>query len=546
MLSYACGPEAPVVDLTIGEALEETARLFPNREALIVRHQEARFTWAQLRDAAMRTARGLAGLGLQANDRVGVWSTNCYEWILLQYGCAMAGVVMVNVNPAYRTHELALLLKRSGIRALFLHRSDSRVDYHAVLEESLRGQETALRDTIYFGEDSWTGMLDSGVDPIWRAASPNDPANIQYTSGTTGSPKGVLLTHCNVVNNGRFIAGRLNATERDGICAPVPLYHCFGCVMGSMTCLASGAALILPSAQFDARAALEAVHEERATTLYGVPTMFIAELHHPDFAQFDLSSLRTGIMAGSPCPEEVMKAVRERMHCSEITIAYGQTESSPVITMSSVDDSVEIRCATVGCPLPATEVKIVSPTGHTVLVGEQGEICTRGYLVMKGYDKDPQATSEAINAEGWLHTGDLGVMREDGCFRMTGRAKDTIIRGGENIYPREVEEFLYTHPRIAHVQVLGMPDERLGETVLAWIQLKPGAEATAAEIRDFCRGKIAYFKIPESIRFVEAFPMTVSGKIQNFRIRAMEDRLRVQEAGGVMRSIGLGTAGRRA
>ncbi len=352
---------------------------------------------------------------------------------------------------------------------------------------------------------------------------PEDTANIQYTSGTTGSPKGVLLSHLNLVNNGRFIAQRLKATERDRICIPVPLYHCFGCVIGAMTAAVTGAAMILPNATFDAGKTLQAIEKEKATALYGVPAMFIAELHHPSFEQVDFSSLRTGVMAGSPCPIEVMRQVVDRMNCREITIAYGQTESSPVITMSSAGDPLEFRCSTVGRPLPATEVKIVDPaTGVMLRPGLQGELCTRGYLVMQGYDRDPEATAKAIDTEGWLHTGDLAVQETDGSYRITGRLKDLIIRGGENIYPREVEEFLYSHPKVAEVQVVGLPHERLGEMVLAWIRLKPGCEATEAEIREFCDGQIAYFKIPEAIRFVDAFPATVTGKIQKFRIRELE------------------------
>jgi fatty-acyl-CoA synthase len=374
-------------------------------------------------------------------------------------------------------------------------------------------------------------MLSAGRDFAPGTARPHDVANIQYTSGTTGSPKGVLLTHHNLLNNGMAISLALRASEQDRICAPVPLYHCFGSVIGSMVSVVTGAALILPSAQFDVLATLEAVHRERATALYGVPTMFIAELVHPDFAQFDLTSLRTGVMAGAPCPIEVMRTVAERMHCHEMTIAYGQTESSPVITMSTVDDPMELRVATVGAALANTEVRIAHPeTGATVPIGEQGELCTRGYLVMKGYDEDPEATAAVIDPDGWLHTGDLAAMRPDGYFSFRGRAKDTIIRGGENIYPREVEDFLHTHPKIADVYVIGIPDARLGETVVAWVQLKPGESAATEEIQAFCKGKIAYFKIPQYIRFVDSFPMTVTKKIQKFLMRAQEIRDRGLES----------------
>ncbi len=525
MLSYTRGPEAPLLEKTIPQVLAETVARFPDRDAVIVRHQNVRMTWRELARSVEQTARGLSGLGLQPGDRVGVWSANCIEWILLQYASAQAGVVLVNVNPAYRTHELRYVLGSSKIRALFLWERDARADYLQILRDSRNGGGLPLDHVILFGQELWNRMLARGVDVSPHALSPEDVANIQYTSGTTGAPKGVLLTHRNLLNNGALIALCLGADEHDRICIPVPLYHCFGCVIGTMAAVTSGAAMIVPSAQFDARATLEAVHAERATAIYGVPTMFIAELDHPEFASFDLTSLRKGVMAGSPCPIEIMKRVVSDMHCEGMTIAYGQTESSPVITMSRVDDSIELRVSTVGRAMPNTEVKIVSTgTGETVPLGEQGELCTRGYLVMKGYDGDPDATSEAVDSEGWLHTGDLAVMQPNGCFRMTGRSKDTIIRGGENIYPREIEEFLYTHPKVADVTVVGLPDARLGETVCAWIRLKNGSAATAEEFREFCRGKIAYFKIPQHIRFVDAFPMTVSGKIQKFRIRETEIR----------------------
>ncbi len=535
MLSYSRGPEAALSERTIGEVFAETAARFRNRPAVVVRHQGARLTYGELDARVEETARGLAGLGLAPGDRVGVWATNCVEWILLQLACARTGMVLVNVNPAYRAWELRYLLNRSGIRALFLWERDGRADYRQILDEASAGRKTALEHVVFFGHETWEGMLERGCDYERAAIAPDDVANIQYTSGTTGSPKGVLLTHRNLVNNGLLIAGNLRATERDGICLPVPLYHCFGCVIGAMTAYNTGAAMIFPSAAFDALATLEAIEEERATAIYGVPTMFLAELSHPDFRRFDLRSLRTGVMAGAPCPVEIMKRVMGEMHCTGITIAYGQTESSPVVTMSDVEDSVELRVGTVGRALPCTEMKIVSPaTGETVEAGGQGEICARGYMVMKGYDGDAEATAKAVDGEGWLHTGDLGTMRPDGYFRVTGRAKDMIIRGGENIYPREVEEFLYTHPKVADVQVIGLPDARYGETVLAWIVLKDGEEATEEEIREYCRGKIAHFKIPQYVRFVEAFPMTVTGKIQKFRMREIEIRER-----GLERTAGM-------
>ena len=524
-MSYSRGPEVPLLDVTISQALAAAAGRFPEREALIVSHQSARFTWAELDREATRTARGLAGLGLRAGDRAGIWASNCLEWVLLQYGAARAGVVLVNVNPAYRSHELRYVLHKSRIRALFLRERDARANYREILDESRHGQSLPLEHVVWLGDPSWDAMLAGGVDFAAGAAVSGDVANIQYTSGTTGSPKGVLLTHRNLVNNGMAISLALDATERDRICAPVPLYHCFGCVIGCMVSVVSGAALILPSAQFDALAALEAVHAERATAIYGVPTMFIAELEHPEFARFDLTSLRTGVMAGAPCPIEIMRRVADRMHCREMTIAYGQTESSPVITMSRVDDPMELRVTTVGAALANTEVQIVHPeTRQVAPLGETGELCARGYLVMAGYDGDAAATAEVIDAEGWLHTGDLAAMHPDGYFSFKGRAKDTIIRGGENIYPREIEDFLHTHPKVADVYVIGLPDAKLGETVVAWVQLKHGEQASEEEIRAFCRGKIAYFKIPQYVRFVDEFPQTVTKKVQKYLMREQEIR----------------------
>ncbi|MBI3664793.1 MAG: AMP-binding protein [Acidobacteria bacterium] len=527
MLSYARGPEAPILEKTIAQALEDSAARFPDREALVARHQEARLTYRELAARVEETARGLAGLGLKPGDRAGVWATSCVEWVLLQLACSRAGVVLVNVNPAYRSHELAFVLRKSGMRALFLNEKDARANYRQILEESRAGGGEALEHVVHLGTEAWDGMLANGTNITWEPPAPEDVTNIQYTSGTTGSPKGVLLTHRNLVNNAWVMANALHLSGEDRICVPVPLYHCFGCVIGTLVAVVSGVTMILPAGQFDPLATLEAVHQERATVLYGVPTMFIAELEHPEFARFDLASLRTGIMAGAPCPIEVMKRVVDQMHCREMTIAYGQTETSPGITMSHVDDSLELRVSTVGCPLANTEVKIVSlSTGETVPVRQQGELCTRGYHVMKGYDQEPEATRRAIDEEGWLHTGDLATMQPNGYFRITGRAKEMIIRGGENIYPREVEEFLYTNPKIADVYVVGLPDIKLGETVLAWVRLKAGETATEEEIREFCRGKIAHFKIPQYIRFVDSFPMTVTGKVQKFRIRQEEIRAR--------------------
>ncbi len=527
MLSYTRGPETPLIDKTLSQVLAETAARVPEKEAVVSRHQNIRHTWREFHAAVEQTARGLRGLGLQNGDRIGVWSANCVEWLLLQYAVSMARLVMVNINPAYRSHELRYVLIKSRMKAMFLWERDARADYLQILRDSREGVDLPLEHVILLGQEPWNRMIANGADLPEPETSPDAVVNIQYTSGTTGAPKGVLLTHRNLLNNGAGIGSYLGASAEDRICLPVPLYHCFGCVIGSMVAVTSGATTILPAPQFDALATLQAIHDERATAVYGVPTMFIAELNHPEFSRFDLTSLRRGVMAGSPCPIEIMKRVGDEMHCPGMTICYGQTESSPVSTMSRVDDSLELRVSSVGCAMPNTEIKIASAeTGETLSVGEQGELCTRGYLVMKGYDDDPEATRAAVDEEGWLHTGDLAAMQPNGYFRITGRAKDTIIRGGENVYPREVEEFLFTHPKVADVTVVGLPDERLGETVCAWIRLKDGQTATAEEIREFCRGTIAYFKIPQYIRFVDSFPLTITGKIQRFRIRETEIRER--------------------
>ena len=526
-LSYTRGADVPLLQHTISEQLSLTARKFPDRQALVVSHQHVHLTWSELDREVTRTARGLAGLGLRPGDRLGVWASNCVEWVLLLYASARAGVIQVNVNPAYRSHDLRYVMRKSNILALFLREKDARANYREILNESRQGEHLPLKREIWLGGESWDAMIAGGVDYPEGKASPHDVINIQYTSGTTGSPKGVLLSHHNLLNDGMAIGLALRCTEEDRICAPVPLYHCFGSVIGCMVALVNGAALILPSAQFDALATLQAVQDERATALYGVPTMYVAELEHPEFPRFDLSSLRKGIMSGAPCPIALMKHAAERMNIHKMTIPYGQTESSPVITMSSVDDPLELRAGTIGRALANTEVQIVDlQSGKRLPIGEQGELCTRGYLVMKGYDDDPEATAAVIDKDGWLHTGDLAVMRPDGYFSFKGRAKETIIRGGENIYPREVEDFLHTNPKIADVYIIGIPDAKLGETVLAWVQLKTGEQATVEEIRDFCRGKIAYFKIPQYVRFVDSFPMTVSKKVQKFLIREQEIRER--------------------
>lgn len=524
-LSYSRGPSRPLLELTIGELLERTAERYPERLAVASRHQHERMTWSELSEEADAVARGLWSLGIRRGDRVGIWSTNCIEWVVLHMACARAGAALVNVNPAYRSHELGFTLTRSRMKALFLWRRDKRADYEEILNRARHGLKLELRHTIYFDSPEWLalrytpGELPGGV---W----PDDVANIQYTSGTTGQPKGVMLTHRNVVNNGQFLAAGFHYTEQDRIVVPVPLFHCFGCVIGTMSAVNSGAALILPNWTFDARATLQAVHDERATSVYGVPAMYVAEMALPEFAGYDLTSLRTGMMSGAPCPVELMQRVLEEMHCGELVIAYGQTETSPVVTMSDAADSIEIRVKTVGRAMPQTEIRIASATGETLPCGEQGEVCVRGYALMKGYDGDPEGTAQVIGADGWLKTGDLGILREDGCLHLTGRSRDVIIRGGENIYPREVEEFLYTHPKVDEAQVVGIPNERLGEIVAAWVRLKPGlvagVDATEEEIREFCRGQIAYYKIPEHVRFVTEFPATLSGKIQKYKMREFE------------------------
>jgi fatty-acyl-CoA synthase len=523
MKSHAVGPAIPLLEKTIGQALADSAARRPDGLAVVSRHQGSRVTFAQLQAEAERVARGLWGLGIRPGDRIGIWACNCAEWIYIQLGSALMGAVLVNVNPAYRSHELRFVLRKSRMKAIFLHEKDARANYLEILNEARQEPDLTLQHVVLLGADSWQRMLDGGEAFDAPAIAPDDVVNIQYTSGTTGSPKGVLLTHRNLVNNAWVVGQALKAGDNDRLCAPVPMYHCFGCVMSSLLCVVFGIPLVMPAAQFDALATLQAIDAERCTILYGVPTMFIAELEHVDFHKYDTTSLRTGIMAGAPCPIEVMKRVATDMHCAQAVVAYGQTESSPAITASSVDDSMELRVATVGRVLPNTEAKIVAPwNNETLEIGERGELCTRGYLVMKGYDGEAEATARAVDAEGWLHTGDLAVMREDGCFHISGRLKEMIIRGGENIYPREIEEFLHGHAKIADVYVVGLPDEKLGETVLAWVKLKAGESMTEDELRDYCRGKIAHFKIPQYVRFVDAFPMTVTGKVQKFRIREME------------------------
>ena len=539
---------------TIGDVLDRQAERFAERDALVNVDTGERYTYAEFRDEVERVARGLMALGIQRGHHVGIWATNYSEWVLTQFATAKIGAVMVNVNPAYRTHELAYVLEQSEANAMILIGRFRNSDYAAMLNEvvpelkdsnpgELRSpQFPYLRNVICIpphgdgagaetpaGMWSWDEMVakQSDVSREQLAARqseclPDDPINIQYTSGTTGNPKGAMLTHHNLVSNGLYVGDAIELTENDRLCVPVPFYHCFGCVMGNLGCITHGSAIIIASEHFDPLKTLQALERERCTALYGVPTMFIAQLDHPDFDNFDVSSLRTGIMAGSPCPIEVMRQVIDRMGAHQMTIAYGQTEHSPVITQTLVSDSIERRVSTVGAVLPGVEARIVDPENGEILgPGIQGELQARSSMVMRGYYNMPEATAAAIDDEGWLHTGDLAEVDEDGYYKITGRLKDMIIRGGENVYPREIEEFLYTHPKISDVQVIGVPDERFGEEVMAWVMLRPGESADAEEFREFCRGRIAHFKIPRYVKVTTEFPMTVTGKIQKFRMREM-------------------------
>ena len=526
--AYAHGlHDVPLLGETIGENFDRMVALHGSREAVVSCHQEIRLTYDELHEAVSRLASGLLARGIAKGDRVGIWAPNCVEWVLVQYATAAIGAILVNVNPAYRTHELSYALRQSGVRLLVSAPAHGSSDY-AAMTADVRPELEALEEAVFLGSSQWEELSGHAVDTAGlreRAAALafDDPINIQYTSGTTGYPKGATLSHHNILNNGFFVAELLGYGPDDRVCLPVPFYHCFGMVMGNLGSTSHGSCIVVPGPSFDAGATLAAVAGERCTSLYGVPTMFIAELSHPDFASFDLGSLRTGIMAGAPCPVEVMRRVVDEMHMSGVSICYGMTETSPVSTQTRRDDSLERRVGSVGRVGPHVEVKVVDPaTGLMVRRGERGELCTRGYSVMLGYWDQPEQTAEAIDAAGWMHTGDLATMDGDGYVNIVGRIKDMIIRGGENIYPREVEEFLYTHPAVADVQVIGVPDERYGEIVCAWVVLKPEAEASEEDVQDFCRGKIARFKIPQIVRFVDAFPMTVTGKIQKFRMRELE------------------------
>ncbi|MFF5612198.1 AMP-binding protein [Streptomyces albidoflavus] len=527
-LSYAHGTSAtPLLPDTIGASLARTVAAHPDREALVDVASGRRWTYARFAEDVERLARALLARGVLKGDRVGIWATNCPEWVLVQYATARIGAIMVNINPAYRAHELAYVLRQSGTGLLVATPGHRTNDFRALVNE-VREECPALRETAYLGEESWTALLAAAdaSPPDALAAreaelSCDDPINIQYTSGTTGFPKGATLSHHNILNNGYFVGENVGYTEQDRICLPVPFYHCFGMVMGNIAATTHGACIVIPGPVFDPVTTLTAVAQERCTSLYGVPTMFIGELNLADFASYDLTSLRTGIMAGSPCPEEVMKRVVAEMHMAEVSICYGMTETSPVSTQTRRDDSLAHRTGTVGRVLPHLEVKVVDPgTGITVERGEAGELCTRGYSVMLGYWEEPERTAEAVDPAGWMHTGDLAVLRRDGYVEIVGRIKDMIIRGGENIYPREIEEFLYTHPKIADVQVVGVPDGKYGEEVLACVIPKQNAgPLTLEELRAFCRDRLAHYKVPSRLQLLDAFPMTVSGKVRKIELR---------------------------
>jgi fatty-acyl-CoA synthase len=530
----------PLLGETIGENLRRTVERFPDREALVVVHQRHRATYRQLWDETSRVARGLIVRGVRKGDRVGIWAPNRYEWVEMQYAAARIGAVLVNVNPAYRVHELEYALKHSGVSTLVHARSFRQADYvEMVREVRLRCPE--LKSTIVI-DDEWADLKhdaerlsDESLHDVEKGLQFDDPLNVQYTSGTTGFPKGATLSHHNILNNGYFVGEFLRYTERDRVCIPVPLYHCFGMVMGNLACTTHGATMVFPAESFDPRSAMAAVQDERCTALYGVPTMFIAELDHPDFRTFDVSTLRTGIMAGSPCPTEVMRKVQKDMHMPEVTICYGMTETSPVSTQSRVDDPLEKRVGTVGQVHPHVEIKVVDPTTGRILPrGTPGELCTRGYSVMLGYWNDPHATREAIDDGRWMHTGDLATMDEQGYVKIVGRIKDMVLRGGENVFPREVEEFLYTMPGVSDVQVIGVPDAKYGEELMAWVKLRPGVTLAGEQIRAYCKGKIATYKIPRYYKFVDGFPMTVTGKVQKFRMReAAIEELGLQQAAAI-------------
>jgi fatty-acyl-CoA synthase len=525
-LSYTQGAsDVPLLGETITENLRRTVRRVPEREALVVPYQHHRATYREFLDQVNTVARGLLALGVARGDRVAIWAPNRYEWVVIQYATAAIGAILVNINPAYRSQELEYALQQSGTSLLIHSRGFRSTDYVSMVRE-VRSRCPELPASLTL-EDDWDRLIAGAGNVSSEALAEreaslqfDDPINIQYTSGTTGFPKGATLSHHNILNNGFFIGEAVRYSERDRVCIPVPFYHCFGMVLGNLACTTHGACIVVPGEAYDAATVLRTVQEERCTSLYGVPTMFIGELDHPEFSRFDLSSLRTGIMAGSPCPIEVMKRVQKEMHMTEVTIAYGMTETSPVSTQSHTDDPLEKRVSTVGSAHPHIEIKIVDPeTGRVVPRGAPGEFCTRGYSVMLGYWSDDAATHAAIDAARWMHTGDLALMDDDCYLKIVGRIKDMVIRGGENVYPREVEEFLYSHPSVSDVQVIGVPDEKYGEEIMAWVKLRAGALVNGDELREFCRGKIASYKIPRYWKFVDAFPMTVTGKVQKFKMR---------------------------
>jgi fatty-acyl-CoA synthase len=526
-LSYSHGASAvPLLGETIGDNFRRVAAEHAGRDAMIDVPAGHRWTYAELDADTDAVALGLLAAGVVKGDRVGIWAPNRAEWVLLQYGTAKMGAILVNINPAYRTHELDYVLRQAGISVLVSAESFKTSDYRSMID-SVRGELPDLRQVIYLGTADWEALVSAGrsgsaqtLAEVAATLAFDDAINIQYTSGTTGFPKGATLSHHNILNNGYFIGEGCRYTAADRVCIPVPFYHCFGMVLGNLACTTHGACIVIPAPGFDPAATLAAVQAQRCTSLYGVPTMFIAELALPDFASYDLSSLRTGIMAGSPCPVEVMKRVLSEMHMEEVTICYGMTETSPVSTQTGADDDTERRVSTVGRVHPHVEIKVIDPeTGLVVPRGTPGELCTRGYCVMLGYWNEPDKTAEAIDAGRWMHTGDLAVMDDAGYLNIVGRIKDMVIRGGENIYPREVEEFLYTHPDIEDVQVIGVPDAKFGEALCAWVKVRAGASLTESQVREYCTGKIAHYKVPRYVRFTDQFPMTVTGKVQKFKMR---------------------------
>ncbi|MEZ5379940.1 MAG: AMP-binding protein [Acidimicrobiales bacterium] len=530
-LSHTIGAsEPPLLTTTIGDNLRQTVADHGSRDALIVRpHGDTpgtRYTYDQLWAEVDLLARALLAKGFVKGDRIGVWAPNVTEWVLTQFATARLGIIQVNINPAYRTHEVQYALAQSGCRGLVAVTDFKTSNYRAMIDE-VRGDLPELEHVIFIGDPSWDELMaladqktSADVEAVEATLSPDEPINIQYTSGTTGFPKGATLSHRSILNNGYNVGEACDYTEQDRVCVPVPFYHCFGMVMGTLGCTTHGAAIIVPAPSFEPVATLEAVQDERCTSLYGVPTMFIAQLAESGFDGYDVSSLRTGIMAGSPCPIEVMRQTIDKMHMTDVTIAYGMTETAPVSTQTATDDPIDKKVGTVGRVQPHIEVKVVDPeTGETVPRGTSGEFCTKGYSVMVGYWNDPDKTAEAIDADGWMHTGDLAVMDDEGYVNIVGRIKDLIIRGGENVYPREVEEFLYTHPNVRDVQVVGVPDRKYGEEIMAWIQTEDGSEMTLDEVKEYCKGKIAHYKVPRYVMTTNEFPMTVTGKIQKFKLR---------------------------